>query len=75
MDIIVKPQQTLADIAVQVYGDVQAVILIAAENKISITNELQSGMILKCPDKVFDKYLQDYVRNKQISPATAGNIE
>lgn len=71
MEVTVKPGQTLPDIAVQVYGDLRAVMLLAKENDISVTLPIAPGTVLRCPEMVYDKYRQDYVRNNGVSPATA----
>lgn len=70
MEVIVKARQTLSDIAIQVYGDVRAVSDIAYVNGISVTDTLEEGMALQCPEIVYDRYMQSYVRNNRISPAT-----
>ena len=70
MTVTVQPRQTLADIAIQMYGDVRAVSAIAKANDICITDELTPGTVLKCPEEVYDLYLQNYVRKINISPAT-----
>lgn len=67
----VRPRQTLADIAIQVYGDLRAVSDIASANSISVTDDLAPGSTLECPETVYDKYVQDYVVANGISPATA----
>ena len=71
MKVTVRPRQTLADIAIQVYGDLRAICDIAAVNAISITDDLIPGSTIECPETVYDKYLQDYVVANGISPATA----
>ena len=70
MKVTVMNGQTLADIAVQVYGTIEAMPLIASANGISMSDDLSTGQVIECPDKVFDQYLQDYVRNNNIKPAT-----
>lgn len=70
MKVTAMNGQTLADIAVQVYGTIEAMTGIANTNGISMSDDLATGQIIKCPDKVFDQYLQDYVRNNNIKPAT-----
>lgn len=75
MKIVVKPRQTLADIAVQVYGDISAVPMLAKTNAVGITDPLTPGMALECPEQVYDQYIQDYVRDNRISPASAVNID
>lgn len=70
MKIIVRHRQSLADIAIQVYGDIRAVIDIATANRISITDDIEAGTELECPDVVYDQYLQEYVRKNNLKPAT-----
>ncbi len=70
MEVLVKPRQTLSDIAIQVYGDIRAVTLIATANSIGVTDDLKSGTVLLCPERIYDRYMQDYCRNNGISPAT-----
>lgn len=74
MKVTVRPRQTLSDIAVQVYGDISAVPLIAKANAISITENISPGTCLECPEHVYDQYMQDYVKNNRISPATAPDM-
>ena len=45
--------QTLFDIAVQVYGDVRSVIILAMSNNISVTQTLAPGMELVLPTSEF----------------------
>lgn len=71
MEVTVRQRQTLADIAIQVYGDLRAVIDIAYANSISMTDRLVPGTVLECPEVVYDRYLQDYVTDNRVSPATA----
>lgn len=71
MKITVKPRQTLSDIAVQVYGDESAVVLLARTNGLSVTEDLAPGAELEAPEQVFDRQMQNFVRTNKISPATA----
>ena len=70
MKVTVMNGQTLADIAVQVYGTIEAMPLIASANGISMSDDLSTGQVIECQERVFDQYLQDYVRNNNIKPAT-----
>ena len=70
MKVIVRPRQSLSDIALQVYGDVSGVIAIARANGLSVTPDLVPGQVLQCPDVVYVNYLQNYVRRNGIKPAT-----
>lgn len=71
MEVTVSPGQTLADIAMQVYGDLRGAMLIAHENSLSVTDDLSAGTILQCPEHIFDNYIQDYIKTAAVSPATA----
>lgn len=71
MNVIVKARQTLADIAIQEYGDLRAVAIVAAENGLSVTDDIKPGAVLKCPEIVYDRYMQRHVSANNISPATA----
>lgn len=73
MTVTVKNRQTLSDMAIQVYGSVEAVVALAEANGVSITDDLPAGMVLECPDVVYDKYLQGYVRKRRIESATAAD--
>lgn len=70
MKVVVLQRQSLADIALEVYGDLSGLPGIARENGISITDDLTPGTELICPDVVYDNYLQNYVRKNGIKPAT-----
>ena len=71
MKVTVQRRQTLSDIAIQVYGNVSAVTALAEANRISITDDLEAGTELECPDIVYDRYMQDYVRKAKLMPATS----
>lgn len=68
--VTVLPHQTMSDIATQEYGDLSAVFLIAEENDISPSDNLTAGTVLRLPDVVVNKEMQDYCKNNGISPAT-----
>lgn len=70
MKVIVKRRQSLADLAMQEYGDIRGAVEIAVANGIDVTAELESGAELDCPDTIFDPYIKDYVRKNSITPAT-----
>lgn len=71
MTVTVRHRQTLSDIAIQVYGDIRGVGALAEANGIGMTDDLEPGTVLKCPETVYDRYLQTYVRALGITPATA----
>lgn len=71
MKVTVLPNQTLSDIAIQEYGVLEAVFLLAQANDISPTATLAPGMALERPDKVFNREMQAYCKNNCVSPATA----
>lgn len=73
MTVTVAHRQTLSDIAIQVYGTMAAAVALAEANGVSITDDLPAGTVLECPDEVYDRYLQTYVRKLRLQPATAAD--
>ena len=45
MEVTVLSGQTLADIAIQVYGSAEGVFILAVENGLDITTDLEPGQI------------------------------
>ena len=70
MKVIVLNGQTLADIALQEYGTVEAMPLIAQANGLAMSDIPSAGDVLECPDKVYDRYLQNYAKNNHIKVGT-----
>lgn len=70
MEVRVKDGQTLADVAVQEYGSLEAGMLLARENGMSLTDVPDAGRVLQLPDAVFDRTVQEYCRVRGVSPAT-----
>ena len=73
MTVTVKQRQTVSDIAIQVYGSIEAAVAIAEANGLSVTDDLEAGATIECPDKVYDRYLQSYVSKRRVVPATAAD--
>lgn len=70
MNVKVEQRQSLADISIQVYGDVRGVKDIAQANNIPVTADIEAGAELVCPDVIYDPYLQTYARKNRIKSAT-----
>lgn len=70
MKIIVLPNQTLSDIAIQEYGAIEAVFLLAQANDISPTAVLITGVSLECPERLYNRSVRDYCKMNNVSPAT-----
>lgn len=68
--VTVASGQTLADIAVQEYGTVEALPALAKANGLAMSQNIATGRVLDLPDVVLDKYLQRYAKNNNIKPAT-----
>lgn len=73
--VTVLQHQTLADIAVQEYGDLSAVFILAEANGISPTAALRAGQTLALPDVTVNREMQLWCRNSRVSPATAEGSE
>lgn len=67
--------QTLADIAVQEYGDLSAVFILAEANGVSPTATLRAGQTVLLPDVTVNREMQLHCRNSGVSPATAEGTE
>ena len=77
MKTTVKDGQTLADVAIQEYGSWEAMIAISRENGISMTEVPNAGTELTMPDATWNRTMQNFCRNNDVSPATArdqGNV-
>lgn len=71
--ITARTGQTLADLAIQAKGTIEALVDMAQINNMSLTSVLAAGMSLKIPDKNYNPTLNSYVKSRGISPATAGD--
>lgn len=67
----VKDGQTLADVAIQEYGSWEALIAIARENGLSMTEVPAAGAELTLPDAVWNRTMESYCKSNDVSPATA----
>jgi hypothetical protein len=74
MRITSKPGQWPGDIAVREAGSIEAIIEIALENNISITDGLPAGTVLTSPAPV-DGRVVNYYKTNGIYPATATDGE
>lgn len=70
MEVKVKDGQTLADIAIQEYGVLEAVVQIAVDNGMSVSDVPQVGVILHLHDKTYNRVMHDYCRAHNVQPAT-----
>lgn len=74
MKVTVLSNQSLADLAIQVYGSVEGVFLLAQENGLEVTDTLKAGQQLKVsPGNIIDKRIVQYYSSKKICPATASS--
>lgn len=71
MKTVVQAGQTLLDIAVQEYGTIEAVFMLAKANDMSITDSLQAGQEIEIPEKVYNSELADYCQRNSVCPATS----
>ena len=70
MKVKVKDGQTLADIAIQEYGSLEAAMELAKANGLSVTDIPASGTELTLQDAVYDRTMADYCKVNGVSPAT-----
>lgn len=72
MEILTKSGQTLADIAIQEYGCLEAVVRLSLDNDKSVSEVLHPGEKLQLHQHIYNKVLQKYCKVHDISPATLG---
>lgn len=70
MKAVVKDGQTLADIAIQEYGSLSAVVELANVNGMAISDIPGAGVELTLPDKIFNRAMQSYCKANEVEPAT-----
>ncbi len=70
MKAVVKDGQTLADIAIQEYGSLSAVVELAKANGMAITDVPGAGAELSLPEKTYNKGMQNYCKANEVEPAT-----
>jgi hypothetical protein len=70
--VIAYKNQSLFDLSIKNYGTVDAVVLLAFHNNMSITEELTPGQVIEIPElEVMRRRIVDYYKRKEINPATA----
>ncbi len=71
MTVTVLDGQTLADIAIQEYGALEALPALALANAMALSDIPTPGTALTLPDTVFNRSMQQYCKAHSVSPATA----
>lgn len=71
MKVTAQDGQTLADIAIQEYGSLEAVTALARLNGMAVAELPAAGRALTLPDRVYDRTMQAYCKAHEVSPATA----
>ena len=69
-DTLAIQDQNLFDLAIQKYGNVEAVVEMARLNDRSITDVLAPGLKIVSSYEVLDKQVYDYYTNRSIKPTT-----
>ena len=76
MEVMVRDGQTLADVAIQEYGALEAVVQLAFDNGMSVSDVPQTGTALRLHEKTYSRVMRDYCRARGVQPATLrGNTE
>lgn len=70
MEVIAKDGQTMADIAIQEYGSLEAVMEIARLNGMSVSETPGVGRTLKLPEGSWNKAMAGWCKAHGVSPAT-----
>lgn len=70
MQVTVKNQQWLGDIALQESGSIEAIFLLAQANGLSITETLETGSIMAIGGHIINREVVNYYNVNEIEPAT-----
>lgn len=70
MEVVVRDGQTLSDIAIQEYGALEAVVQLAFDNGMSVSDVPQTGTALRLHEKTYSRVMRDYCRARGVQPAT-----
>lgn len=70
MKVTVKSGQTLADIAIQEFGSLMAVVELAKKNGMDITDVPEAGSEISLPEKTYNRAMQTYCKANEVEPAT-----
>lgn len=70
METTVRDGQTLADIAVQEYGALEAVVRLAMDNGMGVSQTPPTGMRLRLHDAEYNRPMLRYCQAHGIAPAT-----
>lgn len=70
MQVEIKDNQSLLDIAIQYCGSAEAAYQFAVLNGLSVTDDLQKGNVLAAP-AVVNVDIARYYANRALTPATA----
>lgn len=71
MNVIVKQGQTLADIAIQELGAIEALPDLARMNSLPMSYVPPAGTMLQLPEKTYNLTMEDYCKAHDVSPSTA----
>ena len=74
MEVLAKNGQTLADVAIQEYGCLEAVVKLSLDNGQSVSETPKPGTKLQLHQHIYNKVLQKYCKVHSISPATCFTI-
>ena len=70
METTVRDGQTLADIAVQEYGALEAVVRLAMDNGMAVSQTPPVGMHLRLHDGEYNRPMRRYCQAHDTAPAT-----
>lgn len=70
MEVIVQDGQTLADIAIQEFGSLEAVVQLSMDNSMSVSDVPKAGTRLRLHGRLYNKVMQDFCKVNAVAPAT-----
>lgn len=74
MEVKVKPGQTIYDLALQEYGSIEGVVIIAQENDLDLEEDLVEGSTIRINSNPIDQSIVNYYKDNGIFPKSGGDI-
>lgn len=75
MEVVVKNNQSLLDVAIEQYGTLEAVFKLGVDNNISITSGIKAGTSIILHTHTYNKFMQNYCYVNNVAPATAQTLD
>ncbi len=74
MKIEVHDRQSIFDLSIETMGSPEAAFILAADNNLSLTDDLFTGQVLEL-NAIDNRKIKTYFKDRKLKPATAITLE